>query len=285
MSDPVVETGGVLGVLGVGVLPWGTPIVHADDEGLTRGDGCFEGIRVRAGAVAKLDRHLARMARSASTLGIAFDPGAWEELVGEACAAWRARSDGEAALKLVLTRGRDGLATGFVTVVAASPAYPRHRQEGIAAATLCRGLASDAFADAPWLLGGVKTLSYAVNMAAYREAHRRGADDVIFLSTDGQVLEAPTASVVWSEGRTLCTVAPGANGILPGTTQQLLFDEAAAAGWQTSYGALAAGALADVEGLWLVSSVRGPVEVVTLDGRPRRAAPELTREVQRLAGF
>ena len=97
----------------------------------------------------------------------------------------------------------------------------------------------------------MKTLSYAVNMAALREAERRGADDVIFVSADGVVLEAPTASVVWATERTLHTTPTGPTGILPGTTQQLLFDRAAAAGWTTETVAARVDDLHAADTVWL----------------------------------
>ena len=77
----------------------GTPVVRADDAGLTRGDGCFEGCRLVDGAVDKLDAHLARMTRSAAALEIPFDADEWRDLVAEAVAAWAAagRGGGEAA--------------------------------------------------------------------------------------------------------------------------------------------------------------------------------------------
>ncbi len=265
----------VLAVLGRGPVPWGTPVVCADDAGLTRGDGCFEGIRVSAGRVTKLERHLARMARSAAALELPFDAPAWTELVNSAVAAWPADVDG--ALKLVLTRGADATATGLLTLVVADPGYPAQRRDGIAVVTLSRGVGADVFTAAPWLLGGVKTLSYAVNMAAQREAARRGADDVVFVSTDGSVLEAPTASVVWAPpgtSRTLRTVPAGATGILPGTTQQLMFDVAQAEGWDVGEAAVSLEGLRAAGGIWLVSSVRGPVEVVRLDGAERDRVPE-----------
>src|SRR5579875_3918907 len=95
----------VVAVLGRGVVDPAEPIVRADDAGLTRGDGCFEGCRLVADAdgrshVAKLDAHLARMARSAAALEIPFDAAAWRELVATAAAAWtRPRA---AAIKHVL---------------------------------------------------------------------------------------------------------------------------------------------------------------------------------------
>jgi 4-amino-4-deoxychorismate lyase len=280
----VSGTRSVLAVLGRGVIDPTTAVVRADDPGVTRGDGCFEGCRVHDGTVAKLDAHLARMTRSAAALEIPFDPAPWPALIAEAVAAWG--EPGEAGMKLFLTRGpAGGDPTGFVTITSLPRDYPRQRQAGLKIITLGRGLESDAFADAPWLLGGVKLLSYAINMAAQREAARRGADDVIFVSADGIVLEAPTGSVVWAEGRTLHTTPLGATGILAGTTQALLFERAAGAGWTTTFSRVTVEELQAAEIVWLIGSVRGPVDVVELDGKARPRRPEVDAEIRRLTGF
>jgi 4-amino-4-deoxychorismate lyase len=279
----------VLAVLGRGVVDPLTPVVSADDAGLTRGDGCFEGCRLHEGTVDKLDAHLARFARSAASLDIAFDAAAWRALLAAAVAAWEAAGDApaEAAVKLVLTRGRAGAGepTGYVWITELSADITRLRRDGVRVITLERGLSAEAFAEAPWLLGGVKTLSYAVNMAALREAERRAADDVIFVSADGFVLESPTGSVVWTDGRTLCTTPTGATGILAGTTQHLLFERAAAAGRPVAHTLTTVEDLHSAQSIWLISSVRGPVEVVELDGKTRERRPDLDSLVRSLAGF
>jgi 4-amino-4-deoxychorismate lyase len=284
------QTTKVVAVLGRGVVDPETPVLHADDLGFTRGDGCFEGLRLQTDAaghseVDKLDAHLARMSRSAQALGIDFDAAAWRALIEQASAAWA--HPGEAAMRLLLSRGRSaaGPPNGLLTIEPLAASNLAQRRDGISVITLNRGTTADAFADAPWLLGGVKTISYAVNMAAQREAARRGADDAILISADGWVLESSTGSVVWSRGRTLLTTPLGASGILGGTTQQLLFERAPGAGWATDVTPLQAEALADVEALWILSSVRGPVDVNCLDGRPRTRDLEATRELQRLTGF
>jgi len=279
----------LLAVLGVGVVDTASPVITADDPGLTRGDGCFEGCRVRTAAdghsaVDKLDAHLARMGRSARALEISFDRSVWSEFVLDTLAAWTI--PGEWAMKLLLTRGApDSAPTGLLTISPLPESYPAQRRDGIAVITLARGFPADAFTDAPWLLGGVKTLSYAVNMAAQREAARRGADDVIFTSSDGLVLEAPTSSVVWFAGGTLHTTPQGPSGILGGTTQQLLFERAAAAGLPTATTPARVAQLRAADSLWLVGSVRGPVDVVTLDGEPRRRDEARTAEMRGLCGF
>ena len=78
----------------------------------------------------------------------------------------------------------------------------------MAALTLARALPADGAAEMPWLLAGAKTLSYAVNMAALRHAERNGAGDVIFVSSEGHVLEGPRSTVVIAteiDGRLVCS--------------------------------------------------------------------------------
>jgi 4-amino-4-deoxychorismate lyase len=277
----------VLAILGVGIVDPDTATLHADDLGLTRGDGCFEGCRVLPGGagVDKLDAHLDRMGHSADALGIAFDRSAWQALVQLAVDAWP-RLD-EAAMKLVLSRGRagSGRPTGLATISPLPADYPRLRRDGLRVITLSRGTAMDSFAEAPWLLGGIKTLSYAVNMAAQREAARQRADDAIFVTVDGTVLESSTGAVVWSVGRTLHTTPTGPSGILASTTQHRLFERAVAAGWRTRSTAASVDDLRAADVLWLVGSVRGPVDVVDLNGEPRQRLPAVDAEIRRLAGF
>ena len=108
---------------------------------------------------------------------------------------------------------------------------------------------------------------------------------MIFVSVDGRVLEAPTSALVWTVGEVMRTTPPGPTGILASTTQERLFARAAENGWRPSY---AEGTVADLDAadaVFLVSTVRGPVDVVELDGRPRPRDIDLVRTVQKLAGF
>jgi 4-amino-4-deoxychorismate lyase len=275
----------VVAVLGRGVVPQGTAVLCADDLGVLRGDGIFETMHVRAGEPWELPAHLARMASSAALLDLDLpDPATLTGLVTAACAAWPA--DTEGALRLVCTRGPEsgGPATVFVTVGPIPDQVRAARRRGIAVTTVPLGVAAGARRDAPWLLGGAKSLSYAVNMASLRWAQQHGADDVLWVSADGYALEGPTSSLVWLEGGVLWTVPVAATGILPGTTARWLLDNAGALGFTAGERLIRPRQLAGVEGVWFTSSLRGCVQVRRLDGQDLPASPH-TATIQALLGF
>ncbi|MCG5431288.1 aminodeoxychorismate lyase [Mycobacterium sp. MYCO198283] len=250
------------------------PLLHADDLAAVRGDGVFETLLVRDGRPCRLDAHLHRLGRSADQLELpAPDLDAWRRAALLAADRWARCDDGDGALRLVYSRGREsgGPPTAYLTVAAVPERVHAVRRDGLAALTLDRGLATSA-SDAPWLLAGAKTLSYAVNMAALRYGAARGAGDVVFVSSDGYVLEGPRSTVVIALGETLVTPPP-TQPILHGTTQRALFDVATAAGHPCEYRPLRVADLVAAEGVWLVSSITLQARVHTLDGEPLRPAP------------
>jgi len=111
-----------------------------------------------------------------------------------------------------------------------------------------------------------------VNMAAVRHAEAKGADDVIFTSAEGSVLEGPTSTVVWAAGGTVHTIPPS-EPILDGVTVRELFAGLAAAGVSTAVTPATPADLHAADGLWLVSSVRRLAAVRSLDGRPCPDSP------------
>jgi 4-amino-4-deoxychorismate lyase len=261
------------------------PLLRADDLGATRGDGIFETILVANRQPRELGPHLDRLERSAQLMDLHLpDRAAWERAVQAAIDHWAWDTDEQMALKLVCTRGvdgGDGTPTGYALGMSIGPETLRKRANGVAVITLERGYAPDLMDRAPWLLLSAKTLSYAVNMAAMREAESRGADEVLFTATDGSVLEGPTSTVVLAQGRTLITTPPS-SGILPGTTQGALFRAAEQAGWQTRVESFRTEQLFRADGVWLASSVRLITQVRTIDGAAIHADPELHGEIVKL---
>jgi 4-amino-4-deoxychorismate lyase len=284
----------VLAVLGRGVVPADTPILRADDLGVMRGDGIFETMHVRDGRPWLLDEHLARMSRSAARLDLSLPPRAdLAALAAETCAQWPTTQEG--SLRLVCTRGvEDGgvggpgsaqpSVTAFATLSPVGAAITRARRDGVSVVTASLGYAAAARTDAPWLLGGVKSLSYAVNMASLRWAGAQGADDALWVSSDGWALEAPTATLLWLDGDQLCTVPAGSTGILPGCTARYLLDHADRLGFSAAERMIRPAELGGVTGAWLASSVRGVAQIRSVDGVlvPRSAH---TPQIMRLLGF
>ncbi len=279
----------VVAVMGRGVVEPGSGLVTADDLGLTRGDGYYDAVRVVVTdgqtRIDHLDRHLHRFARSAAALELPpVIEGDWRALIAEAVAAWHI--PGEAVLKLVRTRGPEHSPAGpteLVTITTATDAT--QVRQGVRAVTLSRGTASDAFRDAPWLLGGVKNLSHAVHLAAKREAVRRCVGEAIFISTDGFLLEGPSAGLIIAADDQLWTTPTRGTGILPSVTVQVIMDAARAEGVGASEALFRPEDLADTEGLWLASSIRGIMPVRELDGVTLPYSADLTRHLAATAGF
>jgi 4-amino-4-deoxychorismate lyase len=251
------------------------PFLCADDLAAVRGDGVFETMLVREGAACLVEAHLQRLAQSARMMDLPEpDAPAWRRAIATAAAQWAATTTDEAALRLVFSRGRENgsAPSAYVNVQPLADRVAIARRDGLAAVALDRGL-SAAGADAmPWLLPGAKTLSYGVNMAALRHAARMGAGDVVFVSSDGYILEGPRSTVVIATDNCLLTPPPW-YPILRGTTQQALFDVARAKGYDCDYRALRLADLVAAQGVWLISAITLAARVHTLDGRSLRSAP------------
>lgn len=280
----------LVAVLGEGVVPPDSTLVSGDDLGLTRGDGCFDALRITNDGdglrVHHREAHVARLGRSAASLQIGDAPPTadWQELIDTALAQWR--EPGEAILKLVLTRGAESASSapfGYLTITAA-PDYSRARR-GVTAVSLDRGYRSDAFAAAPWLLGGVKTLSYAVNVAARRAALAQGVDEPIWRSSDGYLLEGPTSALIFAADDRLWTTPTTGTGILASVTVAAIFAEAERQSVGTGETLFTPAQALDCSGVWLVSAIRGVLPVTELDGRPMRHDPAVTSVLAVSAGF
>ena len=249
-------------------------MLRADDEALLRGRGAFETIRDYDGAPFRLAEHLDRLATSAERIDLpAVNRLELEELARQAL---EAAATPNAVLRLFWTPTPTALA--LVSELAGH--YDALRERGQRLISL-RGVR----ADVPWLLPGVKSTSYAVNMAAEAEARRRGSDDAIFVDAGGIVLEGPTTNMWWRRGRTLYTPSLEL-GILAGVTRATVVELAAAAGYDVAEGAYPLAELAEAEEAFTSSSVREVMPVTELDGAPvgrGPAADELQAALRRAA--
>jgi 4-amino-4-deoxychorismate lyase len=272
------QTGVVVTLDGEMLAP-GTPLLPADDLGAVRGDGVFETLLVRDGGACLVEAHLERLTHSARLMDLPEpDLPRWRRAVDVAARQWAAGTADEGAMRWIYSRGREGgsAPTAYVMVNPIPARVAAARRDGVAVVTLHRGLPAAGVDAMPWLLAGAKTLSYAVNMAALRHAARQGAGDVIFVSSDGYILEGPRSTVVIAaeiDGATGLLTPPPWYPILRGTTQQALFQVARAKGYDCDYRALRIADLFAAQGVWLISAMTLAARVHTLDGQPLSRTP------------
>jgi 4-amino-4-deoxychorismate lyase len=277
-----------LAVGGRGLVDPDEPVLHVDDEAFLRSRAAFETTRVYGGKPFKLDEHLARLAGSAARVEIGrIDE---DELDRLAHLALEAASAPDAVLRLFVTPGREGARqpTHIAMVSTLPPGLDELRARGARLVSIQLGLDPALRASSPWLLGGVKSTSYAVNMAAEAEAKRRGADDAVFLGSGDVVLEGPVTNMWWRYEDVLYTPALEL-GILAGVTRATLIEEAAAAGHEVREGVFALELMSAADEAFTSSSIREVMPVVELDGRPvgsgapGRVAKELQEALRRTA--
>ena len=256
------------------------PTLTVTELAATRGDGVFETAGLLAGRPLKPARHFARFANSVRMLDLpAQDFTVWDAALHDVAAALRPSpvdDSGEGWVKMVLSRGVEGQPTPTGWAYGQNiPSTEPIRQQGIRVVLLDRGYPSTVAQTSPWLLQGAKTISYAVNRSALREAARRDADDVVFTTSDGYLLEGPTSTLVLRNGMSLRT-PPASMGILAGTTQEELFAWATGAGYTVSSELLTPADLAAADAAWLVSSVRLAAPIRSVDGTRKTVDTGLT---------
>jgi branched-chain amino acid aminotransferase len=158
------------------VVPASDATVPLTDDGFLRGDAVFDAMLVRAGRTHAMDAHLARLRRSAQALDLRVP--VLRQVVTDLLAAWGER---DGVLRVIVTRGANvrGLLVA-PTVIESQSLFAL---------------------DIPWrtALTGVKSLSYAVNMWATRQATQHEADDALIV-TDGIVHELPTGAICLVHG-------------------------------------------------------------------------------------
>lgn len=187
------------------ISPTADARIPPGDDGLLRGDGVFEVIRLYDGRPFALDEHYDRMERSAAAIELPIDR---ESLEAEVTALLAEFGDADAQLRLVVTRGGRRLAFTEPVVEHADTV----------------SLASVDYSPTI-ILTGVKSLSYGANMQATRLAKGKGADEALLVRPDGIVLEAPTSTIFWARADGALRTPALDTGILDSITRKRLVAE------------------------------------------------------------
>jgi branched-chain amino acid aminotransferase len=238
------------------ISPTAAATVPLKDDGLYRGDGAFEVIRLYGGKPFALVDHLDRLQRSAGAIQLEFDRAALEAEIGALLAE---AGPVEGQLRLIVTRGGRRLA-----MTEPIPDHPETLR--LASVTYCPTV----------ILNGVKSLSYAANMQATRIAKGEGADEAVLIRPDGTVLEPPTSSVFWVSAEGKLRTPALSDGVLESITRDRMIKalDVAEGTWQIDD-------LRSAEEAFLASTTREIQAVASIDGRDFPEAPgPRTREAQ-----
>jgi branched-chain amino acid aminotransferase len=242
--------------------------VPVTDHGFLYGDGVFEGIRVYARRVFRLERHLARLAVSARAVGLEI-PGGLDRAREIILATARAFGADDAYVRFIVSRGEGALGVDptscpeprSVCIVDQARIYPAEKLE--------RGLelvTSSWRRPPPDVLDPrVKSLNYLNNALAKLEARRRGADEALLLNAAGAVAEASVANVFALRDGVLAT-PPATDGALEGVTRGAVLELAAGEGLATAERTLGRIDLFGAEEVFLTGTGARIVPVRSLDG-------------------
>ena len=225
----------------------GESMIPVTDEGLLRGDGAFEVARLYQGKPFGMADHYERLRHSCAGLRLETDIVALER---EVAALLQEVGPVDALLRIVVTRGGRRIA-----IVEPMPAHPETAK--VATVTFAPGRVLDT----------LKTLSYAGNMLAGRIAKEAGADEALFVSPHGRVLEGTTWTFFWVTGGRLLT-PPLSDRILKSITRDRIMRVTDAEERVTTLDDLAA-----AEEAFIASSVREVLPISSIDGRALPQAP------------
>jgi branched-chain amino acid aminotransferase len=184
------------------LMPSHEATIPATDEGLLRGDGVFEVIRVYDGRPFALRDHLDRIERSAANLRLDDVPRTELESEIPELLEERGGSEFDGCLRIVLTRG--GHRILFTEPL---PASPERIRLGVVVYAPTH------------VLDGIKSLSYGANMLCSRLARERGFDEALLVTPHGRVLEAPTSSLFWVDADRAVFTPPLSEHILASITR------------------------------------------------------------------
>ena len=238
------------------------------DHGVLYGDGIFEGMRLFDGALFRPRDHLARLERSARSIGLELPLGE-EELLDVICEVI-VRSDlSDAHVRPIVTRGVGAPGVDparcerSALFVAAYPFPPLLGSDPI------RVLISSVVRKAPRSVGAhVKSLNYLDAVLAKRQATAAGMQEAIMLDHLGAVAECSAANVFAVFDGVLVT--PTTRSALPGITRRTILELAEEQGIPTEERDIWPMELSVADALFATGSGAGIVPIAEVDGVPVR---------------
>jgi len=245
------------------VVPISDAKVSVLDHGFTVADGVFETLLVSNGQVFAIDRHLARLNRSALGLGLpAPNLSKISNGIAEVLAINPKVDFGR--LRVTFTSGSgplgsDRTAGEATTVISLAEQAPWPDSTSVLLVPWTRNEYSP--------LAGLKTTSYAENVFALAAAKAHGFSEAIFCDTSGRLCEGTGSNIFLVKNNQIITPSE-VSGLLRGITRDLVIEQAIVAGLTVIERDIEPIELWDADEVFITSSTRDihPVsEVAKLD--------------------
>ncbi len=256
--------------------------VNPFDRGLLYGDGLFETTRIIDGGALFIERHLDRLAASCAELGfgVALDTAG---IATGVAATTEANGVEEGYLRITVTRGPyTGALTALEceepTVLIEARAMDLAPLDAVPPITLAR---SPHARNEQSPIVRHKSTSYQLNALALAEGRGRGADEVYFLNSRGELTEGAISNLFWVKGGAVFT-ADVECGLLPGITRQVALELCAELAIPAEVGAYREPALLEADEVFCTNSLRGlmPVSRVLGPAQPTLHAFPLTERLR-----
>ena len=240
------------------------------DRGFLYGDSVFETLRTYGKNLFALDEHLARLQVSAERVFIPL-PREVSALRAHLQQVVQSSRFAECYVRIMITRGQAALGLDpreahqplLLVIVAPLVAPPeRDSTHGIAAVTFQAARLGDHTAAT-----GAKIGNYLVAVLGQKKAAEAGAKEALISTEDGYIVEGATSNLFWLNGRTLYTV-PAEAGILEGITRAYILRIAPHLDLETEMYVPKLEDLLSAEAVFISSSIREILSVVSIDGHP-----------------
>jgi aminodeoxychorismate lyase len=261
-------------------VPEKKAVVSVFDRGFLYGDGLFETIRIFKGEPFRWRQHIERLRAGAAFLKIKL-PYSPQRLRAFADKLVAENKMPDSLLRLSLSRGAGP--SGYSPKTARNPTIAMALR---AAPKLDPNkpprwnLITSSFrihTDDPFTR--FKTSNKLPQVLARAEADQAGADEALFLNSDGFVAEGTSSNVFWVKHGVIYT-PPLMTGILPGVTRAIVFEIATGFGIPIREKNTRPGEFARADGIFLSLTSLGIVEVNILDGRAMQRSP-LIAQIQK----
>lgn len=250
------------------ILPADQPALRVDDRGFTLGDGLFETMRAVRGTVLHRQAHLNRLERGAKLLHIPLDVAKLPDAIRQTLAA-NHLDRAEATIRLTLSRGiaprglaypADPKPTLVITARPFTPYPAELYRRGMKAIILPQR--RNEFA----ATAAVKSLNYLEGIIGKNQAESAGANEGIFLNTQGFLSEACTSNVFWIKDGELHTPSLDC-GLIPGVVRGAILDLARANAIPAFEAKTNAPSLFESDEAFLTNSLMDVMPLTEVDGR------------------